>query len=210
MRPIIRITAFALLGVAFSAVAMQHTNYRYRWVDATGLPHYSDSLTVKAVKFGYDVLGPDGDVIRHVAGVVTPAERKAAAAKLARQQTIVNQQQHDRELLTAYPTEAAYKAALQARIEQVDGLIHTTRLNLDSQEQYLAQMLASAADYTRENKSVPRDLDKHIAGQRQIIMTQRQLLAKQQVQRTQAQQQVSVKLAHYRKLVADQQAGNNP
>lgn len=207
MRPILWITALALLGVALGAQAGQHqktTTARYRWVDATGLPHFSDSLSIKALQYGYEVLGPNGHVVRHVRGTLTPAQRKADAIRLAKQQTAIDQRRHDRQLLMAYPTAADYKAAQQARIDQLHGHLHTTRLNLTSQEQNLAQLLASAAGYNRHGKAIPPALEKRISSQRQAVGAQRQLLKQRQAQLARVKQQVAGKLAHFRTLLAEQ------
>ncbi|HEX7338477.1 MAG TPA: DUF4124 domain-containing protein [Rhodanobacteraceae bacterium] len=205
MRALLRITALALLGIACGAQAQsQHhdSDYRYRWVDAHGLTHYSDTLNVKAVQFGYDVLGVDGRIVRHVTGAPKPGEANAQAHQLS----AAEQRQHDRQLLMAYPTAADYQAALQARVDQFDGRISTVRANLLSQEQTLAQLLDNAADYSRNGKTVPAFLKKRLAKQRTAVAAQRQALAQAQAGRTQAQKDAATRLAHYQQLVARQQA----
>ncbi len=209
MRPTMWI-ATLLLAVCFGAQAQQHQSsaYRYRWVDATGLPHYSDALTVKAIKFGYDVLGADGHVIRHVPRPPTAAQREADAAQAARQRDAENSaadaRRKNQRLLAAYPTEASFKAAQQARIQQLDQHIHTTHLNLNSQEQNLAELLARAADFSRQGQPAPHALAKRIAKQRETVNAQRTLLKQQLARRTQAKKDVAAKLAHYRRLQAQQ------
>lgn len=209
MRPLLWITPL-LLAVAFGAPAQQHEsqNYRYRWVDAAGLPHYSDSLTVKAVQFGYDVLSIDGRVIRHVPRPPTAAERKTSEAQAAQArsaaQNVAEQRRSDDQLLAAYPSEAGFKASQQARIDQLDQHIHTTHLNLNSQEQNLAELLARAADFHDGGHAVPPDLQKRIVKQRQVVDTQRSLLKEQKLRLAQAKKEVAANLAHYRALQAQQ------
>jgi hypothetical protein len=87
----------------------------YRWVDASGQTHFSDSLTDDAVKFGYDVINNDGMVVTHVSRVMTSAERvaaqKQAAAQAAQQSAIEARKREDLNLLNTYPDEDALKAA---------------------------------------------------------------------------------------------------
>lgn len=212
MRPILWIFGIILLGLATSVMAggPQTTSFRYRWVDATGLPHYSDSLSMKALKYGYDVLDSQGMVVRRVPGEMTAAERKLADTSAARaassRQTALDQLQEDRQMLTAYPTEASFKASQQARIDSMDDGIHTTQMNLQSQEQNLAQLLDRAADYSTQGNTVPHALTERIAKQRLVVAAQRQLLKQQQADKVDLGKQIATDLAHYQALRAKQQA----
>lgn len=208
MRPLLTIIALVLLGAAFGAQAGSHdktATYHYRWVDAAGLPHYSDSLSVKALQFGYDVLGPRGRVVRHVPRTLA-SDDGAKTIPATPRRTAAEQHRQDRQLLMAYPTEAGFKAAQQARIDQIHQYMHTTRLNLDSQEHNLAQLLGNAADFSRQGKAVPHALSKRITKQRHTVNTQRQQLKRQQAKLAEARQQVAAKLAHYHALLARQKA----
>lgn len=198
MRPILWISALLLLGVIANAHAAQDADtagHHYRWVDASGLPHYSDTLSINALRYGYDVLGAGGRVIRHV-----------SRASDVDTHTGDNQRVHDRRLLIAYPTEADFKAAQQARIDQLDRQLHTTRMNLDSQEANLAQLLGHAADVSRQGKPVPHALDQRISKQRKAVDTQRGVLKRLQTRRTTSRNQAAAELAHYRQLQAQQRA----
>lgn len=212
MRPILRTLSVMLVVLAASAQAgqSQTTTFRYRWVDATGLPHYSDSLSIKAITYGYDVLDASGKVVRHVAGEMTAAERKLAEAKAARaastRESALDQEEQDRQMLMAYPTEASYEAAQQARIDSLDDRIHTTHLNLQSQEQALAQLLDRAADYSSQGTPVPHTLTQRIAEQRQAVAALRQLLKQQEAGKIDLGKQVKDNIAHYRALRTKQQA----
>ena len=39
---------------------------RYKWTDGEGNLHYSDALPPEAVKYGYEIVSPQGVVIKHV------------------------------------------------------------------------------------------------------------------------------------------------
>ncbi|HET7300596.1 MAG TPA: DUF4124 domain-containing protein [Oleiagrimonas sp.] len=211
MRLILRTLSIILIGLAASVQAgqPQNTTFRYRWVDATGLPHYSDSLSIKAIKYGYDVLDARGMVVRRVAGEMSSAERKLADAKAAHaastREAALDQQEQDRQMLMAYPTEASYAAAQQARLDSLDDHIHTTQMNLQSQEQNLAQLLDRAADYSSQGETVPHALTQRIAEQSQTVAAQRQLLKQQKAGKDALGKQVESNIAHYRTLSAKQQ-----
>jgi len=104
----------------------------------------------------------------------------------------------------ASPTEADFKAAQQARIEQLDRRLRTTRMNHDSQEANLAQLLGHATDFSRRGKPVPHALDQRIGKKRKTVDSQRELLEHLQTKRATAQKEASARLAHYRELQARQ------
>jgi hypothetical protein len=211
MRTHVFVIALIALACGLSAQAQQIKGtggIRYRWVDAKGLPHYSDSLTDNAIKAGYDVLDNQGMVVQHVHKQLTPQER-AAAQKLAEQQAarrrVADQQRRDDiQLLNTYPDEAAYKAAQQQALDNLDQQINTTRINLHSQEKALTDLLARAADIENDKKPVPKFLTDRIAKQRDVVAEQRATLARQQDDRDTLVKQQAQQLQHFRDLKAQQ------
>lgn len=204
---VIAVAALAI-GLSVHAAQVGSGGVRYRWVDAQGLPHFSDSLTDDAIKYGYDVINDQGLVVGHVQKQLSPAER-AAAAKQAAQQEQQRQAQEqrvreDRQLLNAYPDEASFKAAQQDALNSLDQQIKTTEVNLQSQEKALADLLARAAEIERSNQPVPKFIGDGIAKQRNVVANQRAALARQQTERDATVQQQAQDLAHYRDLKAAQ------
>jgi hypothetical protein len=201
--------AALVCGLSVQAQQIKGTGgIRYRWVDAKGLPHYSDSLTDNAIKAGYDVLNNQGMVVQHVQKQLSPEER-AAAQKLAAQQAVQRriaeqQERDDIQLLNTYPDEAAYQASQQQTLDNLDQQINTTRINLHSQEKALADLLARAADLENGKKPVPKFLTDDIAKQRDVVADQRATLARQQSDRATLVQQQAQQLQHFRDLKAKQ------
>ena len=72
-----------------------HSTYRYRWTDAQGLPHYSDSLSADAMKYGYDIVNDRGLTVGHVDRQLNPQER-AAAQKAAEAQAVAKRAADDK------------------------------------------------------------------------------------------------------------------
>lgn len=202
--------AAALLASA-PVCAQQNTHdssLRYKWVDAQGLPHFSDSLTRDALKYGYVVVNDQGMVVQRVQRQLSPAER-AAAQQLAKQQAdarraAADQARTDEQILAAYPDEASYKASLQQGLANMDQQIHTSKLNLRSQEQALTDLLARAAEAQHNKQPVPKFLQDSIAKQRAVVSDLQALQQHQQAQRDQAAEQQAQQLAHYRALQAAQ------
>lgn len=202
----------ALICMNAAAATQSDTSiYHYRWHDAQGGLHYSDSIPPGAVHLGYDIVGDNGLLVRHVDREKTPAERaaeeaeaaKAAAAKRAAD----SQALADQQLLAAYPNEAELREAHQGRLAQMQQTINTTQQNLRSQEQNLAELLAHAADQERSGKPVPAALRKRLADQRQSVADERNEVAHLQSQRQATAKQLDAELQRYRMLSAQAKGG---
>jgi len=201
----------AILFASQFALAQESSHVRYKWQDAQGLMHFSDSLSAEAMKYGYSLVNDQGIVIGRVERQLTPEER-AAANKLAAQQAA--QQRAARELanseaqmLNAYPDERAFRSYQQQTLDSIDQQIHTTQINLRSQENALTELLARAADLERDKESVPPFLVESIAKQRNVVTGQRSTLTRQQATRARTVQAQSQQLARYRELRAAQHQG---
>jgi small-conductance mechanosensitive channel len=206
-----RKTAFVIALLALTAVAHAQSKpgaYRYRWKDATGLPHYSDSLTSDALKYGYELVNDRGIVVQHVDRQLNPEER-AAAQKAAEQQAVLDRaaeqrKRNDAQMLAAYPTEASFKTSQQENLDSLDQQIGTTRSNLRSQEKALTDLLTRAGDIERAKQPVPPVLTEGIAKQRDVVARQRDALEREQNGRDAQVQKNTQDLMHYRDLKAAQ------
>lgn len=211
MRKILSALVIIALLASTAVCAQQHGNtngMRYKWVDGNGQLHFSDGLTQDALKYGYDVVNDQGLVVQRVQRQLSPAER-AAAQKLAAQQAATQRAARERaradeQMLSAYPDEASYKASLDQALTGLDQQIHTSKLNLRSQEQALTDLLARAAGFEHDKKAVPKPLQDSIAKQRGVVNELHATLLRQQEQREQAAKDQVKQLAHYRALQAAQ------
>lgn len=210
MRRLLTVSIILSLGLAGTAMAQSSNGIRYRWVDAGGLPHYSDSLTNDAVKFGYDAINNEGMVVQHVGKQLTPAERaaadKQAAEQAAQHEAVETRKRNDLQMLNTFPNEDALKSQQQAVLENLDGQMGTTRANLHSQDAALTDLLNRAADDERAKQPVPKALTDQIAGQRNVVANERALLQRQQANREATEQQQAQELQHYRELKTAQKA----
>lgn len=207
MRKPLLVAVFMLLAGA-TAHAQNTGNIRYKWYDGQGLMHFSDSLTADAMKFGYDLVNDRGMVVQHVARQLNAQER-AAANKLAAEQAAKQraaQQIIDAEtqMMAAYPDEESYRISQQQALDTIDQQIHTTQINLRSQEKALTDLLSRAAELENTKQPVPKFLADSIAQQRGVVTTQRNTLQRQQELRAQTVQDQAKQLARYRELEAAQ------
>ena len=209
MRKSLLVFAAVVLVASLSAHAQNTGNIRYKWYDGQGLMHFSDSLTTEAMKYGYDLVNDHGLVVQHVPRQLNAEERaaanKLAAAQAARQRAAQDIANAEAQMLAAYPDEESYKISLQQSLDTIDQQIHTTQINLRSQEKALTDLLARAADMENAKTPVPKFLVDSIAQQRGVVTTQRNTLQRQQALRAQTVQQQARQLARYRELKAAQE-----
>jgi hypothetical protein len=211
MRRFVFVTSIVVsLGLAGAVFAQSAAKVHYRWVDASGQTHFSDSLTDDAVRYGYDVINNDGMVVTHVARQMTSAERAAAkqqaAEQEAQQNAVEERKRQDMNLLNTYPDEDALKQEQQQVLENLDDQMATTRVNLHSQDAALTDLLSRAADSERAKQPVPKSLTDQIAAQRNIVANERALLQRQEANRDVVAQQQAQDLQHYRDLRAQEKA----
>lgn len=204
--------AIAALLASTSLHAQNSGNIRYKWHDAQGMSHFSDSLNPEAMKNGYDLVNDSGMTIRHVPRQLTADERAAAktlataeAAKQRAAQVIVNA---EAQMVSAYPTEEMYKTSLQQTLDTIDQKIHTTQINLRSQEKALTDLLSRAADVESAKQKVPKFLSDSIAKQLGIVTEQRNTLHRQQRVRLQTVQLQKQQLVRYQELQAEREKGS--
>ncbi len=208
MRKSLLILATLALGASVTAYAQNNANVRYKWYDGQGLMHYSDSLTAEAMKYGYDLVNDRGIVVRHVSRQLN-AEERAAAAKVAEAQAAKRRAAQElataeTQILNAYPDAESYKISLQQTLDSIDQQIHTSRINLRSQEKTLTDLLGRAAEIEGANKPVPKFLVDSIAAQRNTVTGLRDTLQRQQTTRARTVLEQVKQLARYRELKADQ------
>ncbi len=212
MRRSLFILAAVALGAAVTVHAQNSGSVRYKWYDGQGLMHYSDSLTTDALKYGYDLVNDRGIVVRHVARQLNADERAAAArvaaTQAARQRAAQALANTEAQMLSAYPDEQTYKISLQQTLETFDQQIHTTQINLRSQEKALTDLLARAAEIENSRKPVPKFIVDSIATQRNVVTGQRNTLQRQQTLRAQTVQEQTTLLARYRELKAEHDRGS--
>src|SRR5690606_35693993 len=102
-RPLILLSA--LLLACGSANAADHN--RYKWRDAEGNLHYSDSLPAEAARLGYEIVNSQGIVVKRVQRAKTKDELAAAKVlaerEKAEREAAEVRARTDAQLLSGYP-----------------------------------------------------------------------------------------------------------
>jgi len=218
--------SFRLLGAvlavsagteAWSAGTTSRDHNRFKWRDAQGNLHYGDAVPPEAAaKLGYDIVNPQGIVVKHVERAKTEAEIAAAkveAAKQAVEHRITEQHARDDEqLLSNYPREEDLKHAQQQTLEMLEQQVKAAATSLRNQEQSLADLLDRAAEAERTGKELPAEQTKQLARMRKQVDDQRGTVAEREHERDEATSHFDEQVAHYRELKAklNPQAAQQP
>jgi hypothetical protein len=201
------LSAAVVCGMCAPAFAAPPTpTTHYRWKDAAGVVHFSDTIPASALAGGYDIVNAQGLVVRHVERELTPAERRAAAARAAQEAAVRRDAQQrrvaDAQMLAAYPTDQDLQASQQAQLQQIQADISSLETNLRSQEDSLTELLAHAADLEHSKQPIPPYVSKRIAEQRQSVNDERAALVQKRADFVQTEVRFAAQLEHYRALRA--------
>jgi hypothetical protein len=204
--PSLRLLVLAVSCVASTAFGEPIDHNRYKWRDAQGNLHYGDSVPAEATKFGYDIVNPQGIVVKHVERERTADElaaAKAAATKALADRRVAEQRARDDEqLLSNYPQEEDLKRAQQQQLDMLNQQIKSSEVSLRNQEQSLAELLDRAADAERTGKEFPPEQARQLAVMRKKVDAQKATVAKQEADRNEASSHFDEEVAHYRELKA--------
>lgn len=157
--------ALVALIVGLCAAGAADAQKLYRWVDADGKVHYSDSLPPAEVdrarrEFSLETGSPTGEVER----ALTDAERAQAAAANAQAtseaQRAEDARKLDAMLVTSYPTERDLQRVFDERRALLEETLKATRIGIDSQRASFNGLLAHAADQELAGRPVdPKTAD---------------------------------------------------
>jgi hypothetical protein len=204
------VLALVIAGPAWAAGSGSQPHQRYKWTDGEGNLHYSDALPPEAVRYGYEIVNPQGVVIKHVDRPKTAEERAAAKAEIAKAQAAKDSAdarvRNDKQMLAAYPTEDDLKRAQHQQADMMETNLTSARVSLQSQEKSLAELLGHAADLDANGKPIPAILTKKIADLRKQVDEQRTYIGRKQKERDDTIAHFDDDLAHYRSLKEPQEA----
>lgn len=176
----------------------------YRWVDADGKVHYTDTLPPEAVDSARDELNRSGMTVNRIDRALTPEERAAAEGEAAERErealARAEIEKMDAVLLGSYQSEADLKRAYSERFDLLDQSLEAAQVGIRSQEKSLDDLLTHAAGLERAGKPVPATVQASITSARTQVNQQREFLTRRERERESLQQEYDTVLARYRAL----------
>lgn len=138
----------------------------YRWVDAQGKVHYSDTLPPESVRQGHAEMTKSGGVVKETPPAPTPEQLKARQEAEARdreaREKAEEQRRRDKALLASYTTVGELDLAERRNLEAVDLQIKSYELRIKSVEGRLAGLKKQRDGFAARNRPAPADLNDDI------------------------------------------------
>jgi hypothetical protein len=145
----------------------------YRWVDADGNVHYTDTLPPTQVDKGHTEISEEGVRVRTVPPAKTPEEvqkeRELERLRAEQERLIEKQRTADQVLLRTFRSDDDIIMARDGKLAAIDAMIQATRTNARRQQEWLARLQGEAADLERAGKPIPQKLSDNIAATEQAI-----------------------------------------
>lgn len=145
----------------------------YRYYDSNGQPHLSNSITTEQMKYGYEALDRNMQVVKKVQPysaeqyVVQKAQRDAALAKKAA----------DLELRKSYGSSMAAAAKRDQILADMTSRRNFLVAQLNTLQSTLSKNIAQAADLERQQKPIPPMLKQNLDESRQNVDEAQQNIA---------------------------------
>ena len=209
------ILAFAIAACLATPIAQAKPNGNtspsgkklYHWVSADGKDHYSDVLPPEALTVArQEISARSGVTIKQIDRSLTPEERAVAATQTAQEQqeaaAKAESEKSDQVLLSSYPTEKDLQRAYDQRTSLQTESLKSIRIGMESQQQSLSTLLASASNRELANIPVSEPLAASIQTTYQHVLEQQALLVRQEAQTVALSQEAASTIARYRTLRA--------
>jgi Domain of unknown function (DUF4124) len=183
---VVVVAAFVLPSTG-SAQARPDGPRLYKWRDAAGKVHYSDTVPPEAASIDRDVLNGQGVNVGFEEGEVTPEERAVLEARAAEQEALsrarLNVARHDRMLLETYITVADIEDLRDRRLELLASQIKVAELYLSNLRKRLVTLQEESSvfkPYTTEPDApqIPESLALEMSRTVDLINTYEQTLAR--------------------------------
>lgn len=150
-------TAFnCLLILLLAAAAIPAQAKMYKWVDAQGKVHYTDTLPPNAAAQGNAELSKTGNVVKKTESAEERRKRLAAEAEAAERKKLADEQaRHDRALLATYTSEKEIDLARDRALEHHKLAINSAQSRLKQLEPARVELAEKIRVLTKGGKPAP-------------------------------------------------------
>lgn len=149
----------------------------YKWVDAQGNVHYTDTLPPNAAAQGNAEMSKSGNVVKKAESAEERQKRLAAEAEAAERKKLADEQaRKDRALLSTYTTEQEIDLARDRALEHHKAIITSTQARLKQLEPSASQMAQKVKAATSAGKPAPAHLQQQYAAKQAEVEEARRLI----------------------------------
>ncbi len=176
----------------------------YKWVDAEGHTHYTDSIPPDAVKRARSQLDEHGVTIKQVEAAKTPEQlrQEAEEERLRKEQERLaeKQRQEDRVLLRTFRSEDDILMARDGQVQSVDTYIRVTESNIKRLKTTLTEMQKSAAELELTGQPVSPRFLREIEAKREALKDAYQSIIMREEEKNHIRQAFARDLNRFREL----------
>jgi hypothetical protein len=191
--------AFLVLAVVSAPAVAQKM---YKWTDAEGNVHYSDSVPPEHIDEPRDEFNKHGRVVEHTERALTPEEIKAkeAAEEVARIEELRKEQQlaDDRKLLTVYAAEGDIIRTRDQQASVIERSIVAGQAIVTGQTKSLAGLMERAAQLEGQGQVVSEALQTSIKEMQRQINVQKGYVRRMEQEKADTIKRFDAELERYR------------
>ncbi|QDQ27226.1 DUF4124 domain-containing protein [Chitinimonas arctica] len=148
-------------------LAAQAGERLYKWVDENGKLQYSDKPPMQQTQKGVSELNKQGLTIRQTEGLLTPEQRIAREAELAKQReeakTALDARRRDKALINSFTKTSEIDAIRDRNIEQLAAGIQSDQQRIEAINKRLAVYQRQVDKLTLAKRPISDDLKANIA-----------------------------------------------
>lgn len=148
-----------LLGLLLGAVALSAHAKMYKWVDAQGKVHYTDTLPPTAAPQGNAEISKTGNIVKKTESEEEKRKRLAAEAEAAERKKVADEQlRKDRALLSTYTSEAEIDLSRDRALEHHNLAIKGAQSRLKQIEPGVFDLGTKVRAASKGGKTAPKHL----------------------------------------------------
>jgi hypothetical protein len=178
-RQVLATKQIVFLTVTLAAVlvlsAPENRAGTFRWMDDTGIIHYTDQVPPEESKRPHAKLNSEAQTVELVEGEKTQEEleqiKRLKQLRIDQQRILSQQKDSDLSLLRTYRSIEEMQMALQNKINTMDSTIKIADSNRQHQEENLRMQVKRAAEVELSGQPVPKNFRDNIESTRRQIAT---------------------------------------
>ncbi len=186
----------------------------YKWIDDDGVIRYGDVLPREQANKAYQLIDPDGRVLKTQQAAKSPEqirqeraekrrkEKEARIQEEVRARLAAIKEHHDNVLLMTFTNEDEIRIAKNERLAVINSVIKLLRKNIATEKQKLAREEKVAKElYLDKGIEVPGGQAQKIEYFSQKVLTKQQHLSQKLEERAKITEQYNKDLIRYRELI---------
>ncbi len=198
-------TSILLILLAFFAVEQgAYGKKMYRWIDDNGNVFFSDQVPPDQIRHKREALTDSARVLEVVEAAKSKEqielEKRLQKLRREQQKLIEKQRTHDRVLLSTFRNLEDMEMALRGKLQALDAQRKVAEGNRTRLEKQLRRQLHKAAQFERENRTVPEKLTQAIKDTKQQLAGVKSEINRHLSKRKQVEDEFKMDIARFKYL----------